>query len=89
MRRNHPTSGIFTDNNIHHIVGTTSTIRGRSGFRVELINETDYDNLPDAIWVWTHEGEMCAQVLGYDVDGWPVVGEPGGADLREPVQIRG
>ncbi len=89
VRLNHPTSGLFTDPNIHHIVGPAHTINRRPGFRVELTRDEDYDRLPDALWVETPQGETIAQVLGYDDEGHVVIAEPGDIDLRDTVQIRG
>ncbi len=89
MHLNHPTSGLFTDPNIHHIVGPAHTISGRLGLRIEMVNELDYTRFPDALWVETPQGDKIAQVVGCDDDGNVIIAEPGDIDLRDPVQIRG
>ena len=90
----HPAHGdttIFTDNNIHHVVGPATTVEGQHGLRIEFTGNTelDYSRFPDALWVNTPTGDKTAQVIGCDIDGNVIVAEPGNIDLRDTVQIRG
>ena len=82
---------IFTDANIHHIVGPAHTNEGRPGLRIEFEGDTelDYTRFPGALWVNTPQGDKIAQVIGCDHDGNIIVAEPGNIDLREPAKIRG